>query len=121
METIFIPRVMKFATAEVVQVFLLIFSRIRLPTNQRSHHDSRPGHWTNSKRRVVAGAGGAARPHAPQWTCEALMDQGVDWPIGIICVAIMSNPWTFGSGIFFDTRTIILSLGAFSLVSCRRQ
>ena len=31
--------------------------------------------------------------------------------LGIICVAVMSNPWTFGSGIFFDTRSIILSLG----------
>jgi PAS domain S-box-containing protein len=31
--------------------------------------------------------------------------------LGTICVAIMINPWTFGSGIIFDTRTIILSVG----------
>ncbi|MFH0959181.1 MAG: PAS domain S-box protein, partial [Pseudomonadota bacterium] len=31
--------------------------------------------------------------------------------LGAICVAIMINPWTFGSGIIFDTRSIILSVG----------
>ena len=37
----------RFATAEVAQVFLLIFQRIKPSAHQRSHHESKSGHWTN--------------------------------------------------------------------------
>jgi PAS domain S-box-containing protein len=30
---------------------------------------------------------------------------------GVICVAVMLNPWPFGQGIYFDTRSVLLSLG----------
>lgn len=30
---------------------------------------------------------------------------------GLICIAVMLNPWPFGHGIFFDTRSVLLSLG----------
>jgi PAS domain S-box-containing protein len=29
---------------------------------------------------------------------------------GLICIAVMLNPWPFGHGIFFDTRSVLLSL-----------